>query len=347
MRFGILPDCHLGIARFRKMLHLQNAYSLINNMVFDQAMNIFKDPANRVDAAISPGDLFDSPDPSVMSNKIAKRAFNGLGRPSFIIGGNHDYSQRDAAVECHPFDLLDGNYGGEGHIELVYREAKVFDLEDCELTMIPYKCLNPDTFKSVYRGKLRSKKKTSILVIHGYVDLDGKSEAPEYALPKEVAANYHLVVCGHVHMPYFSKTKSTCILTPGSLMPSTKATSQTQRPSVYIYDTETRKLETIELTLSPKVIEIATDDINASLESIANRGYSNDLYFVRYNGKMQDVDEGLYRMAVQSCLNLALQTNEIPDFNNVTLKKVPDFWTFVKENHAEWYEEFKNVLKGE
>lgn len=340
MRFGILSDCHLGVTRFRKISNLQNAYGDLNNKVFKDAVDTLVD--KKVDAIIIAGDLFDSPNPNVQSIMVAN-ILSETGIPTYIIGGNHDFSQRDHAIGCHPFGLLHGK-----NLNFSTEKPEIFNFDDCDLTLLPYKSLNPEAFKEIYTGKLRDKSKRSILVFHGHVDLNNQADDEsnsEYSLPKEVAANYDLTIAGHVHIPQIIKTNSTSILVPGSLMPSAQANSKCPKPAVYIYDTGYNKIESIYLKRSPKIYELITDDINGCLEKISNKAFSNDLYFVKYNGKMKDIDEWLYKMASQNVLNLSIQTDE--SANAVSIKRVSEFWKFIKDTHPEYYDEFKNFLKGE
>lgn len=338
MRFGILSDCHLGITKFRKISNLQNAYCELNNKIFKNSIDILLQ--NNVEAIIIAGDIFDRPNPSVQSISVALKNLYGLKIPVYILGGNHDYSQKDNSLGYHPFDLLKTE-----SVYPIYDGPKIFNLNDCDLTMLPYKHLNAESYKYIYRGKLREKDKCSILIIHGYVDLENNSDSQEYALPKEVASNYDLVIAGHVHIPQIIKTKSTSILTPGSLMPSSQANSQSLRPSVYIYDTINKDIKSIELKNSPKIYEIITNNANKELEKIGNQEFTNDIYFIKYNGSIQDIDEYLYQKANQNILNLSVQTNEIN--NQVSIKKLSKFWSFVKDSYPDYYDEFKNLLKLE
>lgn len=340
MRFGILPDVHLGVKKFRKLSNMQNAYCDLNNKVFEEAIHILNDPEHAIDAILSVGDLFDTPNPSVQSIKIASNLFK-LNMSKYILGGNHDFSQKNTAMGCHPFDLLQ-----DKNMISVYENPSFFDFDDCDLTMIPYKSLNENSFKDVYKGKLRDKKKCSILLIHGFIDLNGDSDSEDYTLPKTVASNYDFIAAGHIHLGQFMQTDTTSILIPGALMPSAQANSNSIVPSVYIYDTKDKKITSIPLTLSPKVYEVITEDINEVLKEISEQNYSNNLYFVQYNGKMQDIDEYWYKRASQNILNLNIQTNELIE-SNVCIKKISDFWTYVRESCPGCYDEFKSFLKEE
>lgn len=338
MRLGIASDIHLGINKFRKMINMQNVYSDLNNKSFNEAVDIFN--SQNVDTVLIAGDLFENPNPSVLSLKIARNGFKSLGKTSYLSGGNHEFSQKNNIIECHPFDLIDSS-----NVVPIYDEVKVLDFDCCDITFIPYKFLDAETYSKIYKGKLKDKIKTSILVFHGVVDLNNSNDIPEYYLPKEVAANYDLVICGHTHLNRLLKTESTSILTPGSLMPSNQANHLSGLPGVWIYDTVEKTIKKFELETPPKVKEIVTSDVNGAFETIINDKNANNIYSIKYNGKLQDVDEYLYKKAVGNSLNLSLQTNE--QTNSLEVKEVTNFWGFVSEKCPEYLDEFKTILKGE
>ena len=381
MKIGIMSDCHLGVSKFRKLLNLQNTYQLINNNAYNEAIDNFI--KEKVKIVIIAGDLFDSPNPSIQSITVALSGLSKLNDAkiqTYILGGNHDYSQKDNSVGYHPFNLfaiskfkyvkcISSGYDITNFTEKKKRKnGDVVNLTS--LTMLPYKSLKPEYYKEIYNGSLEEKRDKyigkrninicdgenkiadvcSILTIHGYVDFNGTSEIENYALPLEVAKNYDLVIAGHVHIPNLIETKSTTIVTPGSLMPSNQSNSNTQNPAVYIYDTNQKEIiKTIELNSPPKIHEIITAQINEVLESIINKTNKNknfnDLYFIRYNGKIENVDEVLYKKASQNTLNLSIQTNE--QLENIKIEKVSDFWSFIQKDYPNYYGEFKELLKGE
>lgn len=335
LKIGIMPDLHLGVSKFRKMSGLQNAYSKVNNESFVEGMNVLNE--NEVDIIIKPGDIFDSPNPGVESIYLANSVMESIDIDKIVVGGNHDYSQRLMSMGHHAFSLL-----SDKRTETVYKDFKIFEFNDCDITVIPYKSINADTFGSVFKGKLKNKDKKSILVIHGYVDFLEESES-EYALPVTIASNYDLVIAGHVHLRNLVETASTSILTTGALMPSDKAISETDRPAVYIYDTETGIIRTIILKSSPTVLNITTSDINKTLIEISNNISDNCIYSIVYRGKIQDVDEYLYKMALQNSLNLSLRSTE--EISLKKIDKVSSFWSFIESEHPKYYEEFKLALK--
>lgn len=333
MKLGILSDLHLGESKYRKVRNDQNIYCSINNESFKEAMLILKN--KNVDAILIAGDIFDSPNPDVQSILLANEILSNIGMPVYIIGGNHDYSQRNFANGYHSFDLLFGN----NLIKSVF-EPLVLDLGDCLLTMIPHKQNTPETYQKIYNGNLDNQKKTSILMFHGVVDLNSENCYNDNSVDKNVLSNYHLVIAGDVHLPNMIKTKSSTILVPGSLMPSQLFITDS-RPSAYIYNTNSKRIEKIGLETPPIVFNIFSDDLNKTLKEIGSNCRENDLYFIKYKNGIKDIDETLYKKALKNSLNLSIQSeNEV---SVEAIKKVTDFWSFIKDEYPEYFDEFKSI----
>lgn len=364
MKIGIISDCHLGERRFRKITnHGQNAFCSLNNQLFLESLEIFKE--NNIDQMIIAGDIFNTPNPDVQSILIAnklKNIKNSNGKDIIvnILGGNHEYSQKSNSCGFHAFNIFDdiGN-----NIKTIYDSFFKIDYDDCCMTFIPYKSLNYKTFSEIYNGtlneklkndvKLYGKERKHILIFHGFVDLnndyieDISNESQEnlFALPKEIASNYNLIVSGHIHLSSLIETENIKILTPGSLMPSKASSENNYNPCVYIYDTDDGSIMSHKLKNAPKIFSIDTNDINKELENISNSNFYNSIYSINYSGKMKDVDEYLYKKAIQNSLNISLRTNENFDRGSENMKEIGDFWTFIKDNHFNYYDEFKEFIK--
>lgn len=342
MKIGILSDCHLGEIKFRKQINSENAWCHINNECFKQSIDIL---SKKSDIIIIPGDLFDSPNPDINS-LLTANYLSELMIPVFIIGGNHDFSQRNDHIGCHPYNLLHGH-----NITKVYNDIKITNINikgtKAEITLVPYKCVNEDTYKDIFKGDLKDKKdRFNILVMHGYLSKDYE-ELNEFRLPESVAMNYDLVLLGHIHNSNLIQTNINTILTPGSIMPS-KSYMQ-DHSYIWIFDTETKSIEKIEIEDAPKMNEYfvsGKEEVNnLLLKNIiegadkSNRLY--DLYSINYNGSIKDIDEFLYKKAYEKSLNISLSTCESQIQSNIN--KIDNFWDFIELNHPEWADEFKNI----
>ena len=350
MKIAIIADCHLGVNKFRKMDKngFLNMYSHLNDESFKEAIKIAKDNS---DALIIAGDLFEFPNPNVRSINLAKEQLKFYEKDVYLLGGNHDYSQINKDINCHPFDLIN-----EDNVHKFYEEGKVVKLNDnLKISFLPYKCLNAENYAKIYdfndKDFIKNSQNKSILVFHGSLDLSNFVEEDtenEFSLDKEIAKNYNLVISGHVHLPRLLKTNSVSVLTPGSLMGSNQATQDSIRPSVYIYNTENNEIKRIELQTPPKIFNYITDDINKILENISsneNKDEFNNLYFIKYNGRVQDIDEYLYKRSIQKSLNLSIITNEVNNLEDEVIEKISDFWKYIEENYPDYEDEFKEFLK--
>lgn len=346
MKIGIMSDLHLGERRFRRTVGQQNMFKTQNYKCFCEAIDLLK--AEDVEAVLVAGDVFDLPNPDVDAIIQAKRLFE-FDVPVYVMGGNHDHSKLAEAHGYHCFDVLERD--GEGHVHFVYHYRSV-ELVDkagerkAMLHVVPYGEMLPETWESVYMTK--NGDLPSVLMVHGYLDTKGNAEDTLYALPKSVAMNHDLVVCGHIHLPMLRKAGKTVILTPGSLMPSQAGLGVDGDiyPSVWVWDTETKGMERKKLSNSPKMYGLHTDDINKTLEAIANGDYGipDPIFSIWYDGEMSDVDEYVYKKALQNSLSLSIATRSM-NLDDKHEQHVDDFWDFVKKEHPEYYEEFQEIVK--
>ena len=358
MLIGILADCHLGKHKFRKIdENGQNLYNELNNKAFKEAINIL-DKEN-VENIIIAGDLFDSPNPPVQSVILANEVFSNINKNIYLLGGNHDYSQINNQINIHSFDLLYPK-----NILKEYKNISHYELDDCNLVFMPYKFMKPEYFGEIYKivesYNLKNNKNPSILIIHGYINLNNDENAiKEFALPKQVVDLFNLVVCGHIHLPNYIDFGNTNILTPGSLMPSSYALNILNEvkessgidiePSVYTYNTETNIVKRIKIPNIPQVNNIIAEnyeDLNNILNNIKESKINYNIYSIRYNGKMDEIDEILYKNAIQNSLILSIKTidNKVDEINDN--QDFLNFWDFISQNYPDYYDEFQQIKEN-
>ena len=335
MKIGIMSDCHLGERRFRKQEGYENAFKMNNYRVFKEALNILKD----TDCILIAGDFFDSPNPNVDSIIVGREVFK-TNKPTYIIGGNHDFSRLSDYNGYHCFDILRDDNSEVKFISTI----GIFDLdESTRLFCISYGQLTPENFELIENNRVKDKR--NILMIHGYLDINNNKDV--YSLPKVVAKNYDFIVCGHIHLPGLIGNERNKILTPGSLMPSTAAFSSADgRPSVWIYDSELNDVERIILSSAPEVYNLYTDDINKTLNDIAIMDIKvPPICNISYSGSMADIDEVIYKRALQKSLNLSISTIEKSILKEPEDESLSSFWDFIEDNYPEYYNEFKEIIK--
>lgn len=340
MKIGLLGDTHIGVRRFRAQENMVNLIEKLNNDAFKEAMEILD---KETDRTIIAGDVFDSPNPTITSLINFNEAIKN--KRLSVIAGNHDYSAVSDYNGYHVFDVLsDGeilNSIDNGITDFKkYNNGVGFEVyDDLTITYLPYKYLNEDSFKLMHENL----NKQNILIMHGRVDYHGEQEEIEYDLPRSIAEEYDLVVAGHVHLPSVVQLKKGQVLTPGSLTPSSRANSKTPRPSVWIYDTETKELKSIELQTPPTIYELAVEDgkINEALLEVSAYKNKYNLVFIQYNGRLSDIDQAIYQKAFANTILLSFKTIE---FEEKEVKDVKDFWSYVKNSYPEYEQEFRKVL---
>lgn len=340
MKIGLLGDTHIGIRRFRTQEGMMNLIESLNNKAFKEAMEILD---KKTDRTIIAGDVFENPNPTITSLINFNEGIKN--KRLSVIAGNHDYSAISNYNGYHVFDVLsDGEIlnsidNGITDFKKYYNEIGFEVYGDLTITYLPYRFMNEDSFKIMYENL----NKENILIMHGRVDYYGEQEEPEYDLPRSIAEQYDLVVAGHVHMPSVVDLKKGKVLTPGSLTPSSKANSKTPKPAAWIYDTETKTLESIGLENTPTIYELAVEDGKINEELLEVSAYKNkyNLVFIQYNGKLSDIDQAIYQKAFANTIILSFKTIEIIEKE---VNEVEDFWSFVKNSYPEYEQEFRKVL---
>lgn len=324
MKFGVISDIHLGEIKFRKVINGQNAWSSLAEDAFRQGINELLE--RQVEAIVIPGDLFDTPNPDIHSILTAKDVLESIKVPILLLGGNHEWSQRQSVSNIHPFNLLNLQYK-------VYNEAKGIELNGVKFMMLPYKALTPEGYTAAANSNY------DILVAHGILD----SEDDAYKIPQRIANKYKLLILGHVHTNSLVGGRTLKVLTPGSVMP---ANTFQGVPSVWTCDTSTWDIEKIELK-TPTMHEnfVESGKINEFLKKIQENPYCYDLYSIHYAGSVKDVDPIEYKRGYEHCLSIRLLTNEGINTKKSNYSKTDDFWEFVRKNHSEWFDEFKEILK--
>lgn len=346
MKIAILSDLHLGERRFRKMFNSQNKFEYLSYNLFSECIN--KISKNDYNALFVAGDVFDNPNPDVISIINAQK-LNNLEIPIYMIEGNHDYSLKNNHFEIHPFNIIsnDDNFFINANEDI----AKYILDDNVDLFAIPYKCLTPQTYNFI--NSTLNKNKINILMAHGYLDYNSENEFEDYALAKEIAELFNIVILGHNHIPNLNELdneNNTKVLTPGSLMPSLKGSSTP--PSLWEINIDDKKnIDINNYPLdAPKVHNVISEDLNDTLKYISNYDKHNDIWNITYSGIASNIDslydEAIYKNAYQNSLNISLHIIPNNLINN-EIDKFDGFWDAVNNEHPEWDSDFRKIINGE
>ena len=343
MNIGILADLHLGSRRFRKQKNHQNAWKLLNYAAFEEALESL---SGQVDAIFIAGDVFDSYNPDVDA-LVVSRKLEELYIPVYAISGNHDVSktmQETTGVHC--FDALRHN-GSNVHWISTPEDIHI---NGVHVFFLPFGYLTPEYFHDCI-SKIQDSE-LNCLVCHGYLDVGQQSDANDpLLLPKQVSKYFDLVVIGHVHLPSVVGNSRCRVLTPGSLMPSSASLSMAKEnglpkhyiPSTWIWNIETNSIGRYALRNVPTLHNVRTDTINDALKNVNDGGIWN----IVTSQTINDVDEAIYKKALESSLYLHLQTAEIQIKKDDERNIIPDFWEWCKKEHSEWYDNLLAIKNNE
>ena len=369
-KIAIISDLHLGERKFRKQIHSQNAWKIITYNVFQGVIDKVKND-NNIDSVIIAGDVFDHFNPDIDAIFMAQKLAD-INKPCYIISGNHDKRAISIEYDIHCFDIMSqiSGFGASiGPYWIKEPTEKLFtkenDGENIHMFFLPYGYLTPEWFAWCSESIGKNPGFKNILIAHGYIDVDENSNVKSekksngeeinnpYVIPKHFASQFQFIITGHVHIPNLvgnSRSKIQ-ILTPGSLMPSSAILASARedglpdkfKPQIWYYDTEKNKVTSEYIAGIPTFHNIFTDNANDVLDSIKDNG----VWYINTSESITAIDEAIYKKALESSLHLHLVTNEIvKDVKDDNAdSNLPSFWDWVKEEHSDWEEDFRNIIQ--
>ena len=175
----------------------------------------------------------------------------------------------------------------------------------------------------------------------------------DYSYPLYIVNQYDINVFGHIHNPGYKhmvgEVKKGSVLTPGSIMPSTKISSD-ENTKIYSFDINDEiKMKYVDLEASPVIFNLKTSKINDLMESIVKNvdKYKNWIikivYFKNQNG--DHLDLSLYKR-IREEIALWVTVDVVDSEENdeeVANDSLIDFWEFVEEEKPNWVKEFRTI----
>lgn len=371
MNIGIISDIHLGKRMYRKQIGGINAYE---KEVSDKWFSAIDDIVNkRPDILLILGDLFEFPNPTAYALDIANRGLEKLDKANiktYIIGGNHDFSNKNSHLDVHPFRTL------QKYESVEYYDSKegIVDLDEVVIAFVPHQKINIDdktmklndsNMKKVWiniNKQIRFIDKPKILASHGlieefafmYTGDNADIEAIKNSnmiLPEDFILNFDYVLLGHIHSPFISykknnktKTKNTMIVSPGSLVnPMMQDQSNLHSTGPLYLDLDTSEVKRTEIP-SLKVIEKEIKGIEDLVKELEN--VKGHFYVFNYIGESEDIPHDLYNNALGRAISISIRLIREKDESH-TVASMKDFWTWLQEEHPNYFSEFKTVIKEE
>ena len=247
MKLGLLGDTHFTNKAPER--RLDNYFEIQMNKLA-QAFDIFK--THKCDCIIQVGDFFDSP---YVSNRVEATIIEFLighlaDKPIYCIFGQHDISGHSVSTLLNsPLAVLESSrvvkilndkasYSKWFRIKGFMTCVRIYGASFGEVVPVPE---NPNDY--------------NILVIHKMIGDRPLYPGQELIQPRQFLRNnpdYQLVVCGDYHYRFIDTYQDRTIINPGAMVRKTISKFDLEhKPAVVIFDTDTSKVEVIELVVEP------------------------------------------------------------------------------------------------
>ena len=373
MSIAIVSDIHLGRRNYRRASKLIND---IERLGYEQWDKIIKDVIkNKPEYFIIAGDLFHSNNPTSLSINKAKEGFLALsknGIKTYVVAGNHEFSHQNRKLNSHLFSIFDGLFE---HVTFVYKEPLLVEEKDYDLTLFPHYQFKLNSENKIDKNEFNmlleqyskdlSDKKKHVFVGHGVVESwiykfnkNNEEDANNNLLylgttvfPDKFVNKFDNFVLGHIHNSFeqliSNEDGTKCRrIAPGSTMEdnegSFKVDSEEKKIGVIYLDPKTDKLTRHSFS-SVNIYKYnfkSREELNDFLQNI-----EFNIYYVKYEGKWEDIDNDLYQEALSKSLYLSIKLEDLKLKNNL-LSSVKPFWEWASDNVSqEDYLEMKNIVK--
>jgi len=210
---------------------------------FEEILFLSKD----CDYIISAGDLLDSP---VVANTIVDDLLDRIDKNKkdfFVIFGNH---------ELQNYNLEASKATSLAHMIRRSKYVKhLNELEDKNCYIKGYDCFFENEYKLKEEGLFHnSKKENTIAILHQFVTIKSFIQSVAHVVAKDIMNNYSLIVNSHYHIQFDEIINKCRFLNLGSI--GRTAINEQHSPQVAIIDTDTLKIEKIQLKSAKKIEEI-------------------------------------------------------------------------------------------
>ena len=168
MKLAIYSDLHIGRRMYRTDENNYNKYEQIGYKTLMHNVHVIK--KFHPDLVINAGDIFDTPNPSVLAmNKYfqAQKVLETEGIPTMTILGNHDFAFNNRRNNCSAAEMATHTYFADYEIKEVI-------IDDILFVMMPYIYDTPANIENylqqcmdIARNSTCTKK---ILITHGVTE---------------------------------------------------------------------------------------------------------------------------------------------------------------------------------
>ena len=341
MKLAIWSDCHIGRRQYRTDENNINKYEQEGYRVANEYADVMI--KENPDLIICAGDVFDTPNPSVLAmNKYAKvqMKFDRAGIPTMDILGNHDFSFPNRKSKCSAAEMAHHTYFAD-------YEIKTVEIDGILFVMMPY-IYDTDANIEAYLKQTETIASESscskkILVTHGVTEKYYKDSliSDKIMLSDKLVELFNLVVIGHIHTPFAYKQKETLVISPGSLI---DYQAHVDRTGPCFIDTDDWSFKRIKIK-TPHIIKKDCDESNIN-EVLKN--VTEDIYHISFKGDTSVIDNDLFIEAKNKTINLVIDLVEDEEVvkEEKETKLTLDLFDWVAKNYPDYKESFEKAKEA-
>ncbi len=340
MKLAIISDLHIGKKMYRTDENNYNKYEQLGYKALTHNINVIK--KYYPDLVINAGDIFDTPNPSVLAmNKYnsAQKILLKANIPTMTILGNHDFAFNNRRNKCSAAEMTEHTYFADYEIKTVV-------LNDILFVMMPYIYDTADNIKDylnsckeIVKSSTESKK---ILITHGVTEKyyrDSFINDP-IMLSDELVELFDLVIIGHIHTPFEYKQKNTLVISPGAMI---DYQAYEDRTGPIILDTDDFTYKRI-LIKTPHIIKKTCNESNIN-DLLSN--VTEDIYHISYDGDTEQINNDLFIQAKNKAVNLTIDVIQ-HEVENDTEKKMSNLniYEWVNKNYPDYIDIFNSAKEA-
>ena len=264
MKLLLLGDAHITKRGPEKRL---DNYFVTQQDKFDQVFGIFEE--HDCEVLLQVGDFFDTSTVGnyVISTMVRKLKLSGV--PIYVILGQHDFSGASKSTfPSSPLAVLEA----AGAVKIIGDRYELGSTKDEKPV-----CIYGASFgEDIPKTKEHPEDAYNILVTHRMIG--DRPLWPGHELPSPTRflrknPSYSLVVCGDYHYRFTGTYDGRTIINPGALVRKTVSKFDLEhQPAAVIFDTDTSKVEVIELKVRSveEIFDLTTTEKTKDSDALLN-----------------------------------------------------------------------------
>lgn len=340
MKLAIYSDLHIGRRMYRTDENNYNKYEQIGYRTLMHNVNVIKKFCP--DLVINAGDVFDTPNPSVLAmNKYfqAQKMFESANIETMTILGNHDFAFNNRRNHCSAAEMATHTYFADYELKTVEKDGILF-------VMMPYIYDKAENITEYMNNCLdlanNSTCDKKILVTHGVTAkyYEDSFISDPIMLSNELVEAFNLVIIGHIHTPFEYKQKNTLVISPGAMI---DYQAYEDRTGPIILNTDDWSYKRLSIK-TPHIIKkkCNQDNINTVLENV-----TEDIYHISYDGNTDLIDNDLFIKAKNTAVNLVIDVvqKEIVEEKDTKMSSM-SIYEWVAKNYPDYVDTFNKAKEG-